>query len=107
MFSLIIPAIIVEQKGIFESLGRSRRLVSRRWLKTFVLLIILGIIFLIVAGVASMLAMPISATYPNIDQFITGIMSAFMVPISPIATTYLYYSMVAREISPPPPPPTL
>ena len=105
MFSLVIPAIIVEQKGAFESLGRSRRLVSNRWLKTFALLLILGIIVLIVNGVASVLTIPFSFIHPMINPLITNIISAFVAPIYPIAITYLYYAMVAREIPPPPPPP--
>ena len=107
MFSLIIPAIIVEQRGAFESLGRSRRLVSNRWLKTFALLLVLGIIALIVGGIASVLAMPLSAIHPIIDPLITNIISAFIGPIYSIAIIYFYYAMVAREAPPPPPPPTL
>lgn len=105
MFSLIIPAIIVEQKGAFESLGRSRRLVKNRWLKTFALLLIVGIIVSIVTVVVNLLATPLSITYPNINLLITSITSSFVAPISPIAITYLYYAMVARETPPPPPPP--
>lgn len=105
MFLLVIPTIIVEQKGIFESLGRSKKLVSNRWLKTFLLLLVLGIIVLIVTGIANVLAMPFSTIHPIVNPLITNIISAFVSPIYPIAITYLYYAMVAREI--PPPPPTL
>ena len=107
MFSLIIPAIIAEQRGAFESLGRSRRLVSNRWLKIFALLLVLGIIVGIVTGVAMMLAMPFNTSYPVISPLITNVISAFVSPIYPSAITCLYYAMVAREIPPPPPPPTL
>jgi hypothetical protein len=106
MFSLVIPTIIIEQKGAFESLGRSKKLVSKRWLKTFALLLILGIIVLIVIGIANVLTMPFSAIHPIVNPLITNIISAFVSPIYPIAITYLYYAMVAREI-PPPPQPTL
>ncbi len=33
MFSLVIPTIVVEQRGILESLGRSKKLVNKRWEK--------------------------------------------------------------------------
>ena len=110
MFSLVIPAIIIEQKGAFESLGRSKKLVGKRWLKTFALLLILIIIVLIVSGVANVLITPFSTIHPIINPLITYTISAFVSPIYPIAMTYLYYAMVAREIlpsPPPPPPPTL
>jgi hypothetical protein len=102
MFLLIIPAIIVEQKSAFESLGRSKKLVGHRWLKTFALQLILIIIVLIVTGIANLIATPLNVTYPNINLIITSITSSFVAPISPIAITYLYYAMVAREIPPPP-----
>lgn len=102
MFSLVIPTIIVEQKGIFESLGRSKKLVSKRWLKTFLLALILGIIALIVNGGAYVLTMPFSTIHPIVNPLITNIISAFVSPIYPIAITYLYYAMVARENPTPP-----
>jgi len=105
MFSLIMPTIIVEQKGTFESLGRSRKLVSNRWLKTFALLLIVYIILGMVTGIVNLIATPLNVTYPNINLIITSIISSFVAPIFPIAITYLYYAMVAREIPPPPPPP--
>jgi hypothetical protein len=102
MFSLILPTIIVEQNGIFESLGRSKKLVSNRWMKTFALLLILGIITLIVNAGATVLAGPLSTIHPIVNSLITNIISAFVSPIYPIAITYLYYSMLARENPPPP-----
>lgn len=105
MFLLIIPAIIVEQKGAFESFGRSRRLVSNRWLKTFALLLIVGTILGTVIGIVNLLTLPLNSTYPNISFLIINIAFSFVAPISPIAITYLYYAMVAREIPPPPQPP--
>jgi len=105
MFLLIIPAIIVEQKGAFESLGRSRRLVRNRWLKTFVLILVVGIILGTVIGIVNLLTLPLNTTYPNISFLIINIAFSFVAPISPIAITYLYYAMVARETPPPPSPP--
>jgi len=103
MFSLVLPTIIVEQNGIFESLGRSKKLVSNRWLKTFLLLLVLGMITLIVNGGATVLAGPLSTIHPIINPLITNIISAFVSPIYPIGMTYLYYAMVAREKPTPPP----
>jgi hypothetical protein len=102
MFSLVLPTIIVEQKGIFESLGRSKKLVRKRWVKAFLLALILGIIVLIVNGIANVLTMPFSTIHPIVNPLITNIISAFVSPIYPIAITYLYYAMVARENATPP-----
>jgi len=102
MFSLVLPTIIVEQKGAFESLGRSKKLVSNRWVKTFLLALILGIIVLIVNGGATVLAGPLSTVHPIVNPLITNIISAFVSPIYPIGITYLYYAMIARENPTPP-----
>lgn len=98
IFSLVVPAVVIEQKGAFESLGRSRKLVSNRWGKTFVLLLLIGIIFLVVGGVIGLLTTSLGAAGTVVSSLVT----AFVAPISPIATTLLYYSMVARETPPPP-----
>jgi len=103
MFSLVVPVIIVEQKGVFESLGRSRKLVGHRWLKTFALLIIVGLIMVAVSWITTTITTPLETT----RLFISSIITAFVTPILPIATTFLYYSMVARELQQIPPPPPL
>jgi hypothetical protein len=103
MFSLILPAIIIEQNGFTESLGRSRKLVSNRWMKTFLLLLILGITVIIANTVASFLAGPLNTIHPIANSLTTSIISAFVSPLYPIAITYLYYAMLAREKPPPTP----
>lgn len=100
MFSLTIPTIIIEQIGAFESLGRSRRLVSNRWGETFVLLLLLGIIILVVSFIATFVATP----FGPFSTIVGILIASFVSPILPIGTTLLYYSMRARETPPPAPP---
>jgi len=112
MFSLVVPVIIVEQKGVIESLGRSKKLVDHRWLKTFALLMIVGLIMVAVSWITMTITTPLGTTrlfVSSTSLFVSGIITAFVTPIFPIATTLLYYSMVARELQriPPPPPPLL
>jgi hypothetical protein len=101
MFSLVYPAIMLEDTGVFGSLSRSRFLVSSRWLKTFGLLLLLGIIVAIINGVFVLIASPFGIVSP----LISGILTALITPIFPIAVTLYYYSMKARTLPPPPPPP--
>lgn len=95
-FSLVLPAIIIEGAG-FESLDRSRKLVGQRWLKTLALVIVFGIII----GVASAIASAISAPFCAASTIVSSILSAFYLPLVPIALTVYYYSNAAR-IAPPP-----
>ena len=92
MFSLVYPAIMLENTSILESLSRSRVLVSNRWLKTLGLLLLFGIIVAVVIGVVEVITGPFGLVSP----IISGILSAFIAPISAIAITLYYYSMKAR-----------
>jgi len=106
MFYLVIPAIIIENIGAFDSLSRSRRLVSNRWLKTFVLALIVGLIIGIAVFVASLITAPLGIY----SSLVGSVITAFVQPILPISLTVYYYSMLAKEqqrIPPPPPPPFL
>jgi hypothetical protein len=99
MFSLVYPVIMLEGTGILGSLYRSRVLVSNRWLKTLGLLFVVGIIVAMVNGVAVLIA----GQFGLVAPLISGILTAFITPIVPIATTLYYYSMKARTLPPPPP----
>ncbi len=96
MFSLVLPVVIIESPGILESLGRSRKLVSRRWLKTLALIIVFGIII----GIASAIVNAISGPFGIASTVVSSILSAFYLPVIPISLTVYYYSNAAR-IAPP------
>lgn len=98
MFSLAVPVLLIENKGVLESMGRSRKLVDHRWGKTFGLLLVFGIIVLIVSVIISF----ISAPFGIASSIVNSILSAFYGPLVPIAITVYYYSNAAR-LSPPPP----
>jgi hypothetical protein len=98
MFSLVNPVIMLEGTGILGSFSRSRALVSNRWLKTLVLMLIIGIIVATVGGIVTIITAPFGIVSP----LISGVLNAFITPIIPIATTLYYYSMKARTLPPPP-----
>ena len=116
IFYLVVPTIIIERKGALESLGRSSRLVSHRWLKTFVTFLVVAFIIVVISLIASLIVFPfefaagppfeISSTFA-IRLMFTSVVGSFVAPISPISTTLLYYSMLAKEASELPPPPPL
>ena len=103
MFSLVIQTIMIEDAGVLESLSRSRKLVSNRWLKTFALLLIIYLIVGIVSFIGSLIGTPFGAY----KYTVSSIISAFISPIVPISLTFHYYSMKMKEEQrrPPPPPP--
>jgi len=93
MFSLVVPVIVIEQIGALDSLGRSKRLVNERWGKTFVLLFIINIAIIFLGWVVSSITSP----FGLIGTLVSNVITALIRPISPIAITFLYYSMIAKE----------
>lgn len=99
MFSLIVPAIVIERVGALESLSRSRRLVGGRWLKTFGLLLLVYLIIF----VAGLIFGAISSVFGDADWIVSNVLGSLVSPILPIAVTLYYYSMAARQQPPSPP----
>ena len=77
-------------------MSRSRKLVSDRWLKTLALIIVFGIII----GIASAIVSAIAGVFGVASTFVSSILSAFYLPLIPIALTVYYYSNAAR-VAPP------
>ena len=87
---------MIEQIGALEGLSRSRKLVSKRWGKTFVLLVLVYIVVII----ASLIFNAVSALLGDFSGILSGALTAFVQPIVPIAMTLLYYSMLIKEKPP-------
>jgi hypothetical protein len=92
MFCLALPVLIIEKKGVLESMGRSRHLVGQRWLKTFATFIVLGLIII----VASVIVSAISGLFGFAGPVVNGLLSAFYQPLIPILLVVYYYSNLAR-----------
>jgi len=110
MFTLVVPVIMIERASALDSLGRSRRLVSNRWGKTFVVLILIGILMGILASILSVPTSIMGGPFNPAMLFASYLITALIQPVYPIALTFLYYSMAAKEAQlapPPPPPPTV
>jgi len=108
MFSLTTPSIIIENLGALDGISRSRRLVSHRWLKTFALLLLIGLSVLVLAVIVYLMITPIATYQPFVGNVVQTAILAFIEPIIPISITIYYYSMLAKEEqerTPPPPPP--
>ena len=98
MFSLSLPALLIEKTGVLESLGRSRKLVGKRWLKTFGLLLVFGLISLVIAGVTSFITAPLGLW----SALVNSLVQALYLPLSTISLTIYYYSNAARLAYPQP-----
>ncbi len=104
MYSLVVPVILNENVGTMDSLSRSKSLVNNRWLKTFVVFLII----IIVVAVASSIIGLIAAPFGSLSWLASSILNALFAPLLPITITVHYLSMRGKEeqksiLLPPPP----
>ena len=97
MYSLALPVLLLENKGVFDSMGRSRQLVSHRWGKTFGTFLVLLIIVIITSVIVSAITRLLGGV---IGPIANGILSAFYQPLFPILMVVYYYSNLARISQP-------
>jgi hypothetical protein len=95
MFSLALPALLLENVGVVGSLGRSRALVSHRWLKTFALFLV----WVVIIAIAAIIVNLISSPFGWASSIVSSILGAFYLPLLPVTITLYYYSNVARITS--------
>jgi len=97
MFCLALPALLLENTGVFGSLSRSRELVGHRWGKTFATFLVLGLIVLVISVIVTL----VSDLFGGAGPVVSGFLSALYEPIFPIALTIYFFSNRARTMSPP------
>jgi hypothetical protein len=96
MFSLALPVIMIENSGVLDSLGRSRLLVGHRWLQSFAIYLLFGVIM----GGAAWAVNLVSVPFGTGTFFVSSVLSALYAPILPILLTVYYYSNAARIAQP-------
>jgi hypothetical protein len=97
IFFLFIPTILIENRGIITSLKRSKKLVKKRWMKTFTLLLLLSILIGLTSFINGGIQALLGEKAAQIGFLISSIISALVAPIYFISMTIYYYCMIAKE----------
>ena len=92
MFCLALPALLLENTGVFKSLGRSRELVGHRWGKTLATFLVLGLIVLVISVIITV----VSGLFGDVGPVVSGFLSGFYEPILPIGLVIYFFSNRAR-----------
>jgi hypothetical protein len=105
-WSVITPAIVLENKGVADGLRRSRQLVEGfGWPVLGTLLLV----FLLLAGIAVLVSALLFPLNDELQGFVSQLVSgALTAPLLVLVLTLLYFRLrAAKETpAPPPPPPT-
>jgi hypothetical protein len=90
-WSVIVPVIVIEGRGVLDSFSRSRQLVRGHDFQVFGV-IVLEILLLIVAGIV--LGIILAALPSGVQSFISNIISGSSTgPFSALITTLLYFRL--------------
>ena len=90
MWIVAVPSMIVEEKGIFDSLGRSLELTKGNWMRILGIGIVVFLAYLVVLAVALLLA----AITPFLAVIGLVILAILVYPYLAILTTVLYFRLV-------------
>jgi hypothetical protein len=104
-WSVAIPCLLIERRGIFRALGRSRRLVKDRWWPTAGVILVatimvslvagaLGAALVAIAGVSQESSVLLSVATVSLAGAISGILTE---PFRASAVTVLYYDLRVRR----------
>jgi hypothetical protein len=103
IFLLYAQAIIIEDKGAFQSLSRSKGLIKGNWWRTFGISIVMTIL---IGFLANIVSIPAQIAFPlllgeDIGIFIGYIVSfgisMILAPLTQIARTLLYFDLRIRK----------
>ena len=98
IWAVIIPVIIIERSGAFESFGRSQDLVRRRGWHVFFTLVLVYIIQLIAGLLLDVIFSALPASLR--DGLSTVIAGTLVAPFLAIVVTLIYYRLVGDGAAP-------
>lgn len=93
IWAVIVPVIVVERAGVFDSFGRSRRLVRGSGWQVFGVIVVIFLVSFIVRAIIGAIVGGISddsfAGYALVDL----IVNVLLVPLSALAATVMYFEL--------------
>jgi hypothetical protein len=96
-WALIVPAIELEGASALGALGRSGRLVRRRWLKVASLIVLGGALALVVGPLVGVLLILATDAPFWLVNVIAGVVYAVTMPFVAVTTAYVYFDARIRH----------
>lgn len=91
IWAVIVPAIVIDRVGVFESFGRSRGLVRDNGWRVFGVLLVLFLLSIVLGGIAS----AIGAASDSFVGYAAAdlVVNVLIVPLTGVAATVLYVDL--------------
>jgi hypothetical protein len=90
LFSLAIQLIMIEERGIYESLRRSKKMVTKRPWQAFSILLFVAVLTCLGAAAGEVVSSSLFMATGYLRLFIIYAVISTVRPLQPIAMTYLY-----------------
>ncbi|MBK5111068.1 MAG: hypothetical protein JJE10_06825 [Thermoleophilia bacterium] len=90
MWIVAVPAMIVENKGIFDSLGRSLELTKGNWMRILGVGVLILLAFLVIGAVSALLV----AITPFLGAIALVVLAVLIYPYMQMIVTVLYFRLV-------------
>jgi hypothetical protein len=102
IWSLIVPAIVLENVGALDSFGRSRAIVRGNEWNVFGVVVLTFLVLIAFNLVLALILVPLNAAVQNfLSNVISGTLTA---PFLALTWTLVYYRLVGDRAAEPPPP---
>lgn len=101
IFSVVAPAIVLERKGVIESLGRSRELVRGNGLQVFAVILVVFLLTFVLAALIGGIGAAAGTGGRIVAEFIASTLTA---PLAALASAVLYFELrrtKAEDAGPP------
>ena len=99
IFSLAMPAMIIEKLNVLDSLRRSKELTDGMWWKTFLLLFSILLMLMIAGFLPEILASPLLYGGEILKKILRIIIISLVEPVYPISLTRLY-QILRKKVAP-------
>ena len=104
IFQLAFVALVVEQAGVFESFGISRRLIKGHWWRSvtiisvaFIIVLVFSLIVALVNGVTLAVFGIGSLASTAVQTVLSGAMNIVLIPLFPCFLLAMYYDLKLRH----------
>ena len=91
IFAVVAPSIVVERKGVFDAMGRSRELVSGNGMQVFGVIVVVFLLTFVVSAIIGAIGGAAGTGGRIVAEFIASTLTA---PVTALAAAVIYFELL-------------